>query len=320
MPETNARHSQPQRELDQLMHATRAVGVGVYDGLSTLLASRHAFDFLWVSGFSVSASLGLPDVGIIGPDEVLEVVRTARRVSSRPIVVDMDAGYGDAVKLHHVARDIVRAGATALCIEDNPVSKRCSLYDNVKRTLVTADEHCGRIRAARQGVLAAALPAAVVARTEALVAGLGLDAALERCHAYVAAGADAVFVQTVDPTGQEIIDFAGRWRRRTPILVTPTRYPKLRKADLFKAGISHVIYANQAVRAAHAAITEVFSSLARASSSIELEARITPVAQLAVEVGKDHVEELEQQLFEAARAVRGDEPGWARRSDAGAWP
>lgn len=300
MPESSGRH-QPQ--VDQLMHATRAVGIGVYDGLSALLAARYNFDFVWVSGFSISASLGLPDVGIVGPDEVLSVVRTVRRVWPRPIVVDMDSGYGDAVKLHHVARDIVRAGATALCIEDNPVSKRCSLYDNVKRTLVSREQHAARIRAARQGVIAAALPAAVVARTEALVAGLGLTEALERANLYVSAGADAVFIQTLDPTGREILEFARRWMRRTPILVTPTRYPSIRNAHLFRAGISHVIFANHAVRAAHAAMSDAFSSLATASSSAELESLITPVARLAADVGKEHVEQFEQRLLEASAAA-----------------
>src|SRR6267142_2074528 len=73
------------------------VGVGVYDGLSALLAAKWGFDFQWVSSFCCSAAAGLPDAGIIGPEDILTVVRCVHRSSDLPIVVDLDSGYGDAV-------------------------------------------------------------------------------------------------------------------------------------------------------------------------------------------------------------------------------
>ena len=103
------------------------VGVGVYDGLSALLAEKWRFDFVWVSSFCCSAAAGLPDAGIIGPEDVLNVIRCVRRSVGLPIVVDIDSGYGDPVKAFHVVEAMARAGAAALCIEDNPISKRCSL-------------------------------------------------------------------------------------------------------------------------------------------------------------------------------------------------
>src|SRR5438270_9905456 len=78
------------------------VGAGVYDGLSALLAKKWKFDFVWVSSFCCSAAAGLPDAGIIGPEEILNVVRCVRRSVDLPVVVDLDSGYGDAVKVCHV--------------------------------------------------------------------------------------------------------------------------------------------------------------------------------------------------------------------------
>ena len=91
------------------------VGVGVYDGLSALLAEKWGFDFVWVSSFCCSAANGLPDAGIIGPEEMLGVVRRVRRSIDRPVVVDLDSGYGDPVKAFHVVEAMARAGAAALC-------------------------------------------------------------------------------------------------------------------------------------------------------------------------------------------------------------
>src|SRR5260221_12219529 len=135
--------------VSRLFNGEPQVGVGIYDGLSALLAEKYHFDFVWVSSFCCSAAAGLPDAGIIGPDEILSVVRCVRRSIKLPIVVDLDSGYGDPVKAYHVVEAMARAGAAALCIEDNPVSKRCSLYDGYDRALVTPEEHIARLRAAR---------------------------------------------------------------------------------------------------------------------------------------------------------------------------
>src|SRR5882724_7831849 len=148
-------HAQTAPELDhtaRLFSGRPQVGVGVYDGLSALLAEKWNFDFVWISSFCCSAAAGLPDAGIVGPEDILNVVRCVRRSINLPIVVDLDSGYGDAVKAQHVVEAMARAGAVALCIEDNPISKRCSLYDGYDRALVSTEEHITRLRAARAGV------------------------------------------------------------------------------------------------------------------------------------------------------------------------
>jgi len=269
------------------------VGVGVFDGLSALLAEKHHFDFVWVSSFCCSASAGLPDAGIIGPEDILAVVRCVRRSINSPIVVDLDSGYGDPVKAFHVVEAMARAGAAALCIEDNPLSKRCSLYDGYDRLLVSPEEHVARLRAARAGVQAARATSRIIARTEALVAGMGVEEALRRATAYADAGADAVFIQSLDKTGAEVLTFARKWERRTPLFIAPTRLPQITKAEFFAAGISHTMFANQGLRAAHAAIDRTFRTLAASESAQSVEADISTVAAVAAQVGAQKVVDLE---------------------------
>jgi phosphoenolpyruvate phosphomutase len=286
-------YSKVAKDTGRLFDGNPKVGVGVYDGLSALIAARENFDFLWISSFSCSAATGLPDVGIIGANEILATVTTVRRLTPLPIVVDLDAGYGDPLKIYHVVDAMVRAGSAALCIEDNPTSKRCSLYPGHKRDLASPKDHVARIRAAREAVQGADSSCRIIARTEALVAGMGVGEALSRCKAYVEAGADGVFVQSLDATGGDVLDFARQWDRRTPIFIAPTRFPQITRKQFVSAGISHQIFANHAMRAAHAAVVRTFRALAGAESSLIVENEISPVAAVAATVGAERILELE---------------------------
>lgn len=289
-----ARHVSSQDNLRRLLDPCGQTGVGVHDGLSTLLASKYPFDFVWVSSFCNSAAMGLPDAGILGAEEMLAMVRLVRRNTALPIVVDMDAGYGDPLKIYHVVKEMVRAGASAVCIEDNPISKRCSLYDGLERELVTAEEHSARIRAAKAAVAEIDGHCMVVARTEAFLACLGVDEALRRATAYADAGADAVFAQSVDGTGTEILEFCRGWQRRTPIFLAPTRISHIPKTELFEAGASHIMHANQGLRAAHAAMDSIFHSLSELPSSGAIEKQISSVKQVSADVGANGIEALER--------------------------
>jgi phosphoenolpyruvate phosphomutase len=280
----------------RLFNGQCQVGVGVYDGVSALLAAKWQFDFVWVSSLCCSAVVGLPDAGIIGPEEMLNVIRCVHRLVDLPIVVDIDSGYGDAVKLFHVAEAMARAGATALCVEDNPLSKRCSLYDGYARALASVEEHSARVRAAQAGVAKAQADCRIIARTEALVAGMGVAEALRRAAAYAAAGANAVFIQSLDASGKEVLTFGREWQRRTPLFIAPTRLPQVTKQEFFGAGISHAIFANQGLRAAHAAVDRTFGILAGADCAKVVEPEIATVAELAKLMGAQQVVELETML------------------------
>jgi phosphoenolpyruvate phosphomutase len=282
------------------------VGVGIYDGISILLAAKHHFDFVWISSFCASAAHGVPDVGIIGPEDILNLVRLSRRLTDLPIIVDLDSGYGDAVKIFHVIDAMARAGVSAVCIEDNPTSKRCSLYGGYERELASIPEHNTRLRASREAIKRSGTDCKIIARTEALVAGMGLDEALKRADAYVQNGADAVFAQSLDASGEEILSFGRKWGRRTPYVIAPTRLPQITKQQFEEAGISHTIYANQGLRAAHTAIDQTFATLCSATAAQSVEPTISTVAKVAELVGAKQVADLEQLLAD------GVDPQWSR--------
>jgi phosphoenolpyruvate phosphomutase len=284
------------RYAEALFDGQPKTGVGVFDGLSALVAAKWQFDFVWVSSFCSSAAAGLPDTGIIGVEEMLTAVRMVRRSAALPIVVDLDSGHGDPIKVYHVVDAMIRAGATALCIEDNPLSKRCSLYAGYDRVLVPIEEHVARVRAALEAVKASGSPVKIVARTEALVAGMGVEEALRRATAYANAGADATFVQSLDATGNEVLTFGRRWERRNPIFIAPTRMASVSKQQFFDAGISHYIFANHGLRAAHAAMDHVMGVLSKAESSQVVEPEISKVIDVATLVGAKKVQDLEALL------------------------
>jgi phosphoenolpyruvate phosphomutase len=284
------------QNFEALFNGNTQVGAGVYDGLSALLAAKWRFDFLWVSSFCCSASAGLPDVGIVGPEDILTAVRTVCRCTPLPIVVDLDSGYGDAIKVHAVAQAMARAGAAALCVEDNPLSKRCSLYGGYDRVLVPVEEHVARVRAALEGVKASGYAARIIARTEALVAGMGVEEALRRAAAYADAGADGIFIQSLDATGDEVLTFGRQWQGRTPLFIAPTRMAEIDKQTFFDAGISHFIFANQGLRAAYAAMNHVYGVLSQAPCSGAIEKEVATVKDVASMVGAQKIQDLETLL------------------------
>lgn len=264
------------------------VGYGVFDGLTARLASDAGPDFLWLSSFCVSAVRGHPDNGILDAGDMAEAVRMVTTHSTLPLLVDMDSGYGGPEKVAATVRQMARSGAAAVCIEDNPLAKHCSLYDVGRRHLAKIDEHAGRIRAARAGAAGSACQ--VVARTEALVGGFGIAEAMTRAAAYVEAGADGVFVQaTAADGGAELLAFAQAWDRCTPLFIAPTCYPSLTRQQLADAGVSHNIFANHALRAAVRAMTAAYAAMAGAACAADLEADLATVSEVAGVLGQHGV-------------------------------
>jgi phosphoenolpyruvate phosphomutase len=266
-----------------VLSRVQSIGIGVHDGLSAQLAVRARPHFLWLSSFGCSASFGIPDVGILDWESMVRLTRVVLRIGECPgLVVDMDAGYGDLPKVAFAAAEFAAAGAAAICIEDYPHQKRCSLYQHMERSLAPLEDHVKRVQAASRAM--AGSGCAVVARTEALVAGQGVVEALRRAHAYVDAGANAVFVQAVSGNGyEELLEFCRAWRGRTPVLLAPTSYPDTPAAGFFAAGASHVIYANQLIRAAHRSMKSVLAGLLRGNPG-EVEGAISSVKDLFTDV------------------------------------
>ena len=231
--------------------------MAAHSPLSARLAEEAGFDGLWASGFELSALYGLPDVSLISMTQHLEMMRAVAEQSSLPIVADIDTGFGNAVNVVHAIRQYERAGAAAVVIEDPKVT---SLVADGRQDLVRIEEF--------QGKIAAALATRtdpdflVIARTEALIAGLGEAEALKRAAAYEAAGADMILVHSKQKTPAEVESFVKAWPGKAPIVLVPTAYPELDAGRIKALGkVKMVIYGNHAIRASVTAMKDVFARI-----------------------------------------------------------
>jgi phosphoenolpyruvate phosphomutase len=269
--------------LPLLGRPTIVLAAGAHDALSARLAEQAGFDAIWASGFGISAVQAVPDANILTGTETLDAVRRIAEAVDIPVIADCDNGYGNAINVIRTAMAFERAGAAGLCIEDNEFPKRCSFYAGVRRELVATEEHARKIEAACSARRESSF--AVIARTEALIAGLGMDEALFRARAYADAGADAVLVHSKAPDFGELAQFADLWDRNVPLVAVPTTYPNVGPEELHAAGFRMAIFANQALRAAIVAMRETLGEMRRTGRISSVEDRIVPLSDVYALVG-----------------------------------
>ena len=231
--------------------------VGVINAYAAIMAERVGFRAIYLSGSGVaSASYGLPDLGMTTLNDVLEDVRRITNATELPLLVDADTGWGNAFMIAKTVRQMIRAGAAAMHIEDQVSAKRCGHRPN--KEVVSPDEMVDRIKAA---VDAKSDPDfALMARTDALAIE-GLDAAIERACRYRDAGADMIFAEAVTELEQYRLfaDAVG-----VPILANITEFGKTNlytTEELGSVGVSLTLYPLSAFRAMNAAALGVFRAL-----------------------------------------------------------
>lgn len=218
-----------------------------HDGLSARIAEVEGFEAIWASGFSVSTALGLRDNEEASWSQLLFVVECMVEAASIPVLVDGDTGHGNFNTARRFLRRAEQLGAAGVCFEDKVFPKLNSFVGD-DHDLVDVDEFCGKIEACKAAQEDESF--CVVARTEALIAGRGLDEALERAEAYRQAGADAIFIHSRQRDAREVTAFARAWAGRLPVVIAPTTYAGT-PADVFRRNrISAVIWGNQSMRAA----------------------------------------------------------------------
>jgi phosphoenolpyruvate phosphomutase len=275
------RAEQKRRDLRAAVRADRAmVVVGAHDAMTARLIERHGFDGVWVSGLGVSAMAhGLPDLNLITLTETVGAATRIDSVTSLPVIVDCDNGFGSLSNVVRTVRELERAGVAAVCIEDNEFPKRNSLYaEETARALIPVDEQARRIRAAKAAQETEGF--FFIARIESLIAGHGHVAAYERARAYADAGADALLVHSRDATLSDVDSFLELWREegdRIPLVAVPTLFPKFTGDELFGKGFRVVIFANQPMRAAVRAMGETLATLRREERAAAVDADIAPV-------------------------------------------
>src|ERR1700722_17425749 len=253
--------------------------MSAHNPLSARLAEEAGFDGVWASGFELSAAYGVPDASLLSFTQHLDMTRAIVEQIGVPVVADIDTGYGNAINVLHVVAAYARAGAAAVVIEDKTFPKDTSLLAGARQELVRVEEFQGKIAAAREAGRAHDL--LVIARTEALIADLGLDEALKRGAAYAEAGADLLLVHSKQKMPDEIVAFAENWRGPIPLTIVPTAYPDLTEAKVRALGkIKIVIYANHAIRAAVSAMREAFAQIRRDGGIHQIDKRIATVEEI----------------------------------------
>lgn len=232
--------------------------VGTINAYAAIMAERVGFRALYISGAGVAnASYGMPDLGITTLPDVLEDVRRITGVTDLPVLVDVDTGFGSsAFMIARTIKEMTRAGASGVHIEDQVASKRCGHRPG--KALVEPEEMADRVKAA---VDAKSDPDfAVIARTDALAVE-GFEAALERAQLYEQAGADIIFAEAMT----ELDHYRGFSEAvNSPIMANLTEFgttPLFTTEELKSAGVSLVIYPITAFRAMSAAALEVYKTL-----------------------------------------------------------
>ncbi len=273
------------------------VAPGCYDAFSALMAERAGFAALYVSGASIAyARLGRPDIGLFGLAELADTVAAIADRVSVPLIVDADTGFGNAINAQRTMRVLARAGAAAIQIEDQAMPKRCGHLRG--KTLIPREEMAGKLRAAADAREAGG--PLVIARTDA-IAVEGFETAMDRAEAYLAAGADILFVEA-PRTEAELAEVAQRFGARVPLLVNMVEggaTPILPAQRLAELGFRVAIFPGGTMRAVAHALDAYFASLAKHGTTAPMRGRMFDL------VGINAILGLDAMLTEGARYDHG---------------
>ena len=234
--------------------------IGTINANHALLAKRAGYRAIYLSGGGVAAgSLGVPDLGITTLEDVLTDVRRITNVCDTPLLVDADTGFGaSAFNIGRTVKDLIKAGAAAMHIEDQVGAKRCGHRPN--KEIVSKSEMVDRIKAAVDARTDENFQ--IMARTDA-IANEGIDSALDRIHAYIEAGADLVFPEAIE----NLADYSTISSAVSkPILANITEFgktPLFTRDELAASGVGMILYPLSAFRAMNKAADNVYTSIRR---------------------------------------------------------
>ncbi|APO70311.1 phosphoenolpyruvate phosphomutase protein (plasmid) [Rhizobium gallicum] len=246
-----------------------------HDGLSAAIAKQAGFKGLWASGLSISSALGYRDANEASWTEVVDVVERIADASGLPILVDGESGFGNFNNARLLAMKLLQRGGAGICLEDKAFPKRNSFVGD-RHPLVDIGEFSGRLKAIKDTT---GNDLVLVARIEALIAGYGLDEALARADAYADAGADAILIHSRKSDADEILAFTKQWQK-LPIVIVPTKYYRTPVSAYRDAGISTVIWANHAMRAAVAGMRAVCARIVAEESIAGIEPEVATLDEV----------------------------------------
>lgn len=277
------KHLLKNKEMEFLMEA--------HNGISAKIVEETGFKGIWASGLTISASLGVRDSNEASWTQVLEVVEFMSDITTIPILLDADTGYGNFNNLRRLIRKLEQRQIAGVCIEDKLFPKTNSFIDGETQPLADVDEFCGKIKAAKDTQLSPDF--IVVARVEAFIAGWGLDEAIRRAEAYRKAEADAILIHSKKTNSSEIELFMRECGNRLPVVIVPTKYYSTPTDKFREIGISIVIWANHNLRASVDAMQRVSKKIFNDASLINIEDNVASVAEIFRLQGAEELKEAE---------------------------
>jgi 2-methylisocitrate lyase-like PEP mutase family enzyme len=256
---------------------------GVYDALSAKIAARSGFEVIFITGYSLSATLlGEPDFGLLTQTEVIAAAQRICSVVDTPVIVDADTGYGNAINVIRTVRELMGAGAAGMFLEDQVWPKRCGHMQG--KQVIPLEEQLKKLKAAIEAKQNRDF--FIVARTDSRQA-LGLDAAIERGIAFKEAGADAVFIEA--PESKEEMRAISK-HVPGPLVanmlergVTPLMGPN----ELKELGFDLIVWPLAPLYSAAKSLTEVYTTLRRDGSTLSILDRLMPFDEFNRVVGLD---------------------------------
>jgi methylisocitrate lyase len=264
---------------------------GAHLGISALLAKKAGFPALYMSGAAMSATMGLPDLGMITVDDVAWHIRQVVRASGLPVLVDGDTGYGEALNVMHMVRCFEEAGAGAVHLEDQLLPKKCGHLNDKK--LASAEDMAAKVAAARR----ARRHLVIIARTDA-AASEGIEGAVARARMYLDAGADAIFPEAL--TTREMFEEFARRMPGVKLLANMTEFgrtPFFTAAEFEAMGYAMVIWPVSHLRIAARAMEELYGAIARDGGTQNMVGRMQTRAQLYETIGYHDYEALDASLI-----------------------
>jgi phosphoenolpyruvate phosphomutase len=242
---------------------------------------KREFDGMWASSLTDSTSKGKPDIEAVDLTTRLHDLNDALEVTTKPVIYDGDTG-GKPEHFVFTVRTLERLGVSAIIIEDKVGLKKNSLFGtDAIQTQDSIEGFCAKIHAGKQAQITPDFM--IIARCESLIAGKSVEDALERCQAYVKAGADGIMIHSKHSSGEDIKDFCLRFRKiepMIPLVVVPTTYNQITEDELAEWGVNVVIYANHLLRAAYPAMVKCAETILASGRSLEANDMCMPIKQI----------------------------------------
>lgn len=265
---------------------------GAHNGMAALQAKAAGFDALYLSGGAMSASMGLPDLGVITIEDAAFFIRQVARASGLPVLVDGDTGYGEALNVMHMVRAFEDAGAAAVHLEDQLLPKKCGHLNDKK--LADAGDMAAKVAAAAR----ARRHLYLIARTDA-AASEGLDGAVARAKLYIDAGADAIFPEAL--TDAEMFRAFAERMPGVPLLANMTEFgktPFFTAAEFEAMGYAMVIWPVSSLRVANKAQEKLYAAIARDGGAHAVVDQMQTRAELYETIGLHDYEALDASIVQ----------------------